>query len=67
MTVRASKTGEWRWSHRFNADLNFKYKTGNWQFSARDREWDITDMGEIWAGIETESVPALGVRVKYMF
>lgn len=167
MSVRASKTGIWRWSHRFNADLNFKYKTGNWQFSARerlqytyknynpgefgvrnalalrskfqvkykftkrlsayifgelrntlnspdvdvvagtlvktgrpdiyldkikscvcaeykctdqvtlclyglwdyerDREWDITDMGELWAGLDTESTPALGVRVKYLF
>ena len=169
MSVRSSGTGLWRWSHRFNADLNFKYKTGPWQFSARerlqytykdydpgefsprnalalrskfqvkykftnklsayvfvelrntlntpdvsvdalsgtlvrngypdiyldkikscacaeykctnqvtlclyglwdyerDREWDIMDDGGLFAGIDTESVPALGVRVKYLF
>jgi hypothetical protein len=37
-----------------------------WDYE-RDREWDITDMGEIWAGLDTESTPALGVRVKYLF
>ena len=168
-SVRSASIGTWNWSHRINTDLTFKYKTGPWQFSVRERlqytykaydpgefgvrnglalrakfqvdysftkkfsayaytelrntlntpdveidnssgtlvkngrqdiyidkikssacveykctdqvtlclfgvweylrsrEWDITDDGDLYAGIEDRSVPAIGVRVKYFF